>query len=74
MGSWGLVVNVLALGYGLFAIYLMLKSYGVEGAPWYDNYIVAVETGIIVVAGLVYMLASRAHVKSSAPAGDAIRR
>ena len=74
MGGSGLIVNVLALAYGLFAIYLMLKSYGVPDVPWYDNYIVALETAIVVGVGLVYMLVSQAHAKSDAPAGDAIRR
>ena len=74
MGSWGLIVNIIALAYGLFAIYLMLKSYGVPDAPWYDNYIVAVETAIVIGVGAIYMVVSGAHKKSSAPAGDAIRR
>lgn len=74
MGGAGTIVNVVALAYGLFAIYLMLKSYGIADAPWYDNYIVAVETAIVIGVGLLYMLVARAHSKSDAPAGDAIPR
>ena len=72
MGGAGLPVNVLALAYGLFAIYLMLKPYGVEGGSFVDNYIVLVEVLIVVGVGLVYLLVSGAHRKSDAPAGDAM--
>ena len=73
MGGIGMLVNIVALAYGLFAIYLMLKSYGIPDASFVDNYIVLVEVLIVVVSGLVYMLASGAHKKSDAPAGDALR-
>ncbi len=73
MGSGtGKVVNIVALAYGLFAIYLMLQPYGIEGGSFVDNYIVLVEVLIVVGIGLVYMLVSGAHKKSNAPAGDAI--
>jgi amino acid transporter len=74
MGGAGMLVNILALAYGLFAIYLMLKSYGIEGASFVDNYIVLVEVLIVIGVGLVYMLVSGAHRKSDAPAGDAIKK
>lgn len=74
MGGAGTLVNVIALAYGLFAIYLMLKSYGIEDGTFVDNYIVAVEVAIVVIVGLGYMLISGAHKKSDTPAGDAISR
>jgi amino acid transporter len=74
MGGAGMLVNILALVYGLFAIYLMLKSYGIEGGSFVDNYIVLVEVIIVVGVGLVYMLVSGAHRKSDAPAGDATKK
>jgi hypothetical protein len=74
MGGAGMLVNILALVYGLFAIYLMLKSYGIEGGSFVDNYIVLVEVIIVIGAGLVYMLVSGAHRKSDAPAGDAMKK
>jgi amino acid transporter len=74
MGGAGMLVNILALAYGLFAIYLMLKSYGIEGASFVDNYIVLVEVIIVIGVGLVYMLVSGAHRKSDAPAGDAMKK
>ena len=74
MGGAGMIVNVLALVYGLFAIYLMLKSYGIPDATFVDNYIVLVEVLIVVGVGVVYMLVSGAHKKSNAPAGDAISK
>jgi hypothetical protein len=74
MGGAGMIVNVLALAYGLFAIYLMLKSYGIPDGTFVDNYIVLVEVLIVVGVGVVYMLVSGAHKKSNAPAGDAISK
>jgi len=74
MGGAGMLVNILALAYGLFAIYLMLKSYGIEGGSFVDNYIVLVEVLIVIGVGLVYMLISGAHRKSDAPAGDAMKK
>jgi amino acid transporter len=74
MGGAGMIVNVLALVYGLFAIYLMLKSYGIPDATFVDNYIVLVEVLIVVGVGVVYMLVSGAHKKSNAPAGDAFSK
>jgi hypothetical protein len=74
MGSSGMIVNVLALAYGLFAIYLMLNSYGIPDGTFVDNYIVLVEVLIVVGVGVVYMLVSGAHKKSNAPAGDAISK
>lgn len=74
MGGAGMIVNVLALVYGLFAIYLMLKSYGIPDATFVDNYIVLVEVLIVVGVGAVYMLVSGAHKKSNAPAGDAFSK
>ena len=74
MGGAGMLVNILALAYGLFAIYLMLKSYGIEGGSFVDNYIVLVEVLIVIGVGLVYMLISGAHRKSDAPSGDAMAK
>lgn len=74
MGGAGMIVNVLALVYGLGAIYLMLKSYGIPDATFVDNYIVLVEVLIVVGVGVVYMLVSGAHKKSNAPAADAISK
>lgn len=74
MGGAGMLVNILALAYGLFAIYLMLKSHGIEGESFVDNYIVLVEVLIVIGVGLVYMLVSGAHRKSDAPAGDAMNK
>jgi amino acid transporter len=74
MGSSGMIVNVLALVYGVFAIYLMLKSYGIPDGTFVDNYIVLVEVLIVIGVGIVYMLVSGAHKKSNAPAGDAFSK
>jgi amino acid transporter len=74
MGAAGMTVNLLALVYGVFAIYLMLKSYGIPDGTFVDNYIVLVEVLIVIGVGIVYMLVSGAHKKSNAPAGDAFSK
>ena len=62
----------MALAYGLYAIYTMLKPYGIADASFVDNWIVAVETGVVIGVGLLYMAITGAHRKSSGVAGDAI--
>lgn len=72
LGGAGLLVNVLALAYGLYAIYTMLKPYGIEDASFVDNWIVAVEVGVVIGVGLLYMAVTGAHKKSTGISGDAI--
>ena len=71
LGSAGLVVNVLALAYGVFAIVLLLKpAPGTE--TFLDRWIVAI--GLVVVAGtgLLYLFLARPDRHSAhIPEGDA---
>jgi amino acid transporter len=71
LGSAGLVVNVLALAYGLFAIVLLLKpAPGTEA--FLDRWIVAI--GLVVVAGTgaLYLALARPDRHSAhVPEGDA---
>jgi amino acid transporter len=71
LGSWGLVVNVLALAYGLFAIYLLIRP-GDTGV-FLDDWIVAIGIAVVAGSGLLYLLLARPDRHSDGvPEGDAI--
>jgi amino acid transporter len=71
LGSAGIVVNVLALAYGIFAIILLLKpAPGTE--TFLDRWIVAIGLAIVAGSGLLYLLIARPDRHSShIPEGDA---
>jgi amino acid transporter len=69
LGTWGMVVNVAALGYGIFAMILLLKPPpGTES--FLDKWVVAIGLLIVVVAGLIYMTVTRAYQHSGDVAED----
>jgi amino acid transporter len=71
LGSWGLVVNVAALAYGLFAIYLLIRP-GDTGV-FLDDWIVAIGVAIVAGSGLLYLFIARPDRHSDGvPEGDAI--
>ena len=71
LGSAGLVVNVLALAYGVFAIVLLLKpAPGTE--TFLDRWIVAIGLVIVAGTGLLYLFLARPDRHSAdIPEGDA---
>jgi amino acid transporter len=71
LGTAGLVVNVLALAYGIFAIVLLLKpAPGTE--TFLDRWIVAIGLAVVAGTGLLYLLLARPDRHSShIPEGDA---
>ncbi len=71
LGTAGLVVNVLALAYGIFAIVLLLKpAPGTE--TFVDRWIVAIGLAVVAGTGLLYLLLARPDRHSShIPEGDA---
>ena len=71
LGRWGLLVNAGALAYGIFAIINIAWARTPED-PWYDNYIVLLCGGLVVVTGLVYMFTTHHYGRSDAPSGVAI--
>ncbi|MFD7920442.1 APC family permease [Streptomyces sp. NPDC059740] len=73
LGRWGLLVNAAALAYGIFAIINISWARTPED-PWYDNYIVLLCGGVVVVAGLLYMFTTHHYGRGDAPAGDAVPR
>ncbi len=71
LGTAGLVVNVLALAYGIFAIVLLLRpAPGTE--TFLDRWIVAIGLAVVAGSGLLYLLLARPDRQSShIPEGDA---
>ncbi|MGH3706316.1 MAG: APC family permease, partial [Agromyces sp.] len=70
LGSWGLLVNILALAYGVFAI-VLLSLPGSTG-DFFTDYVVLIGLGVVLVTGLLYLFLARPDRKSDAPTGDAI--
>jgi len=70
LGRWGLPANLLALGYGIFAIINMLWPRSPQD-PWYSNYGMMVTTVAVLVLGTLYMVLARPYDHGNAPAGDA---
>jgi amino acid transporter len=71
LGSWGLLVNVLALAYGLFAIYLLIRP-GDSGV-FVDDWIVAIGIAVVAGSGLLYLFVAHPDRHSDGvPEGDAI--
>ena len=71
LGSWGLLINVVALVYQVAAAVNMAWP-RTPGAAWYDNYLVLLSAAIVVGVGLVYLFLGNPHDRSEAPHGDAI--
>ncbi|MGY1710822.1 APC family permease [Geodermatophilus sp. SYSU D00758] len=71
LGTAGLVVNVLALAYGIFAIILLVKpAPGTE--TFLDRWIVAIGLAVVAGSGLLYLFLARPDRQSShVPEGDA---
>ncbi|WP_223838315.1 hypothetical protein [Saccharopolyspora pogona] len=70
LGRWGLLVNVLALAYGVGAMVNISWPRAPEAA-WYDN-IVLLSGGVVVAIGVIYMFTAHHYGRSNAPAGDAV--
>lgn len=70
VGAWGMLVNVLALAYGLCGIWLLAQP--AESSSFIDRWTVLVGLAIVVVSGLLYMALARPFGRSNAPENDAI--
>ena len=73
LGKWGMVVNVAALCYGIFAMILLLKPPpGTEA--FMDKWVVAIGLVIVVGSGLLYMAIARPYQYSDdVGEGDAVK-
>ncbi|WP_396656641.1 APC family permease [Microbacterium sp.] len=70
LGVIGTVINVLALAYGLFAM-VLLATPGSSG-DFFQDYVVLIGLGVVVITGLIYLFTARPDKKSDAPENDAI--
>ncbi|MBC9927507.1 MULTISPECIES: APC family permease [unclassified Leucobacter] len=70
LGTLGFVINVVALAYGIFAMYL-LATPGSSG-DFFADYVVLIGLFVVLVTGLIYLFVARPDRKSDAPGGDAI--
>lgn len=70
LGRLGIVVNALALAYGVFAM-VLLATPGASG-DFFTDWIVLIGLGVVLGSGLLYLFLARPDSGSSAPTGDAI--
>ncbi|ALR75260.1 APC family permease [[Enterobacter] lignolyticus] len=70
VGAWGMLVNVLALAYGVCGIWLLAQP--ADSSSFIDRWTVLVGLAIVVLSGLVYMALARPFGRSNAPENDAI--
>ncbi len=72
LGAWAFPVNIAALVYGVGAM-LNIAWPRTPDVPWYDNWIVALGTVVVLGLGGLYLAVGRPHERSDAAHGDAIR-
>lgn len=70
IGSWGILVNVLALAYGMCGIWLLAQPS--ESNNFMDRWTVLVGLAVVLGSGLLYMFIARPFNHSNAPENDAI--
>lgn len=70
VGGWGMLVNILALAYGLCGIWLLAQP--AESSDFIDRWTVLVGLAVVVISGLIYMALARPFGRSNAPENDAI--
>jgi amino acid transporter len=71
LGRWGIVVNIAALAYGIFAIILLAKP--TDADNFLDRWIVIIGATLVIVTGLAYMFIAKPYDNSEGiPEGDAI--
>lgn len=71
LGAWGLPVTIAALTYGVLAA-INLAWPRATGGAWYDDWTVVLGCVAVVGSGVLYLLIGRPHLRSDAPAGDAV--
>lgn len=71
LGRAGIVINVLALVYGVAAMVILAQP-GAPDVDFLDRFIVLIGLGIVIVVGVLYMVVARPFGRSNAPENDAI--
>jgi hypothetical protein len=69
LGSWGMLVNVVALVYGVSAI-IILAYYSSSSDVFFDRWLVPISTAIVFLIGLAYLVIVRPseHIREDARA------
>lgn len=67
--GWGMIINILALAYGIVAMYLMARPG--ESGDFFTDWVVLLGLGVVLITGLLYLFIARPDRKSQAPEGDA---
>lgn len=71
LGRWGMVVNILALAYGVMALILLIKP--IDTGSFLDKYVVAIGLVVVFGTGLAYLFTAHPDRHSSEVGeGDAI--
>ncbi|SDB81925.1 APC family permease [Acinetobacter boissieri] len=70
IGSAGMAVNIMALLYGIMAIYLLIQPS--VGQTFLDRWVVLVGLAIVIGSGMIYMFIAKPYGQSDAPENDAI--
>ncbi|QHM70996.1 APC family permease [Mixta intestinalis] len=70
VGGWGMLVNFLALAYGIGGIWLLAQP--TDSEAFIDRWTVLVGLAIVILSGLIYMTLAKPFGRSSAPENDAI--
>lgn len=70
LGAWGIVVNIVALAYGVFA--MVLLAWPGSSGDFLTDWIVLVGLALVLVTGVIYMTIARPGRNSTMPVGDAI--
>lgn len=69
LGGLGMIVNILALAYGIFAM-ILLATPGASG-DFFTDYVVLIGLAVVLITGLLYLFIARPDSGSGAPEGDA---
>jgi len=70
LGSWGTIVNLVALLYGLCGIWLLAQP--ADSASFVDRWTVLIGLAVVLITGLIYMTVANPFGRSTAPENDAI--
>lgn len=70
LGAWGMLVNIVALVYGVAAMFLL--AWPGKSGDFLTDWIVLVGLVLVLVTGVIYMMIARPGRNSKIPEGDAI--
>lgn len=73
LGAWGWVINIGALGYGIFACVMLSMPSSDMSLSTLDRWIALVGVSTVTAVGLLYMWITKPHLRSDAPEGDAVQ-